>query len=118
MVYVCAKGCLTDGRPTKHANEGACPVIRAERKANRTPTVPERRTDPEPKPDGSTTPPKPPAPEKGAWEKFVEFIREPATTVASPEVPTKQESYLLEGDDIVRFVQMLLSFGELILNLF
>lgn len=117
-MFVCDRGCLTDGKPTRHANEGACPVIRAERKAAKTQNVPERRTEPR---DAAPTPeaPKPaaPPPEKGAWEKFVEFVREPAKTVASPEVPEKQQAYLLEGEDVVNFWQIVLSLFEFALNL-
>jgi hypothetical protein len=116
MVWICDRGCQTDGKPTRHANHGACPVIKQERAAAKTSNVPQRTTDPSPVAPGEPAAPKPPEPEKSALDRFVEFIRTPASTVASPEVPTKQESYLLEGDDVVRFVQIILSIFEYVMN--
>lgn len=116
MVKTCDRGCLTDGKPTRHANPGACPVIRAERIAAKTQNVPQRSTVPEPSPPGATEPPKPKEPEKSAWDKFVEFVREPAKTVASPDVPQRQESYLLEGEDVVNFWQIVFSLFEFAIN--
>jgi len=118
MVFVCDRGCLTDGKPTRHASPSACPVIREERKAAKTQNVPERKTGPDPVPRVTETPEaKAPEPPKGAWDRFVEFVREPAKTVASPDVPEKQQAYLLEGDDVVNFWQIVLSLGEFVLNL-
>jgi hypothetical protein len=119
MVFVCDRGCEVDGRPTRHANEGACPVIRAERQAAKTSIVKDRKTPPgtDPSPPPTKAPAEPAKP-KGTWDSLVEFFHEPAKTVAAPNVPEAQQSYLLDGDDVVRVVQTFLSIIEFAINLF
>lgn len=116
MVWVCENGCLTDGQPTRHANRQACPIEKARLKAQKTRVAPEATKPPELR--IPTEPPKPkPPPEKGTWDKFVEFVRGDASTVAAPDVPEKQESYLLEGEDVVSFWQIIFSLFEFGMNL-
>jgi hypothetical protein len=117
MVFVCDRGCTTDGKPTRHANVAACPVVRQERAAAKTKTAPATEHLPDAAPEIPDEPKAAKAPEKTGWDKAVEFIRGPAKTVSAPEVPTKQEAYLLEGDDVVNFWQIIFSILELGFNL-
>jgi hypothetical protein len=119
MSWTCTNGCLTDGKPTKHANQAACPVVREERRRARSAIAPERRAPPEdPAPPASAEPGSAlPVPERSAGERVVSFVRESARTVSAPAVPTVQEAYLLEGEDVVGFWQIILSIGEMLINL-
>lgn len=104
----------------EHANRKSCPdyVPPATTQAPTSQAPPPAPPPPEGESKPPTSPPKPPEEPKkeGFFDRAFGWSRSTASTVSSPEVPTAAQSYVLDGDDVLGFWQIVFSVAEMVIN--
>ncbi len=122
MPYTCP-----NPKHKRHANRKACPdyvephTVDAPQTSTPPPgptTPPEQQSAPPTTPPKPADAPTPPKGEEGIFDRMFGWNRQPASTVSSTQTPTAQQSYVLDGDDVVGFWQIVFSLLEMVINLF